>query len=501
MSTTLRSALAQLARIRSTTLKGDDLRLLIFEFAAAAGWHVTNEVHDTPGSKTQATAGTLLLGRSSNAAPYVVCIYDEDEAEDAMEIRDLVTKRQSEYAARGRFPVALFFGPDFVQIFRRQEIYYQDLSQDAVASIINSMHRPASGDEPLPLTTIEPDSVSMNDFSAQQAREEIWTTALLDLKRHSRAIREGKRSGVWHQALSTVVSEEIEVYEAFPSLPAFCDLISNRDEIHLSPLNDKEDEYNDGYRFREDSEDENKEKWRFTDEMIISFYRGADGEKETYRRMARIFLYHEYVHQHHSLTKYTARGVGRFANCLERIDYQADLYALLHELDWELRFGTVPDYSGRTVGNEYEHLKYLLDLLLVSMWSFTPQAPLEEWQVRRVRRLLNWYWRHRQVIRARSLEKALKVLSRPPHVELVGQKLRSEDGRTFMSMVEEDPSVELSIGLVSEDEKLIRVVNQLNQSMRTLVDALRNKDHKKAKGFFRSLFEHASDSSRGRVLP
>jgi fumarate hydratase, class II len=42
-------------------------------------------------------------------------------------------------------------------------------------------------------------------------------------------------------------------------------------------------------------------------------------------RLVRLFVFHESLHNHHALTKYTAAAVGRFANCLERIDYMADL--------------------------------------------------------------------------------------------------------------------------------------------------------------------------------
>ena len=46
----------------------------------------------------------------------------------------------------------------------------------------------------------------------------------------------------------------------------------------------------------------------------------------------RLFLFHEYVHDHQTLTSTTAREVGKFGSVMEHIDYVADSYALLHEL-------------------------------------------------------------------------------------------------------------------------------------------------------------------------
>lgn len=67
-------------------------------------------------------------------------------------------------------------------------------------------------------------------------------------------------------------------------------------------------------------------RWRLSDTLLIGLSEACQDDREL-TQLIRLFLFHEYLHSHHSLTKYNAEGVGRFANVLERLDYMADLYA------------------------------------------------------------------------------------------------------------------------------------------------------------------------------
>jgi hypothetical protein len=172
----------------------------------------------------------------------------------------------------------------------------------------------------------------------------------------------------------------------------------------------------------------------------------------------------------------------------------ADLYALLHQRDW----GFAYDQSSVNE-REKTYLESQLDLLLRSVWAFVPGETIDRWQVRRVRRLLNWYWRFTQVQQADTLETALTVLAKPPSVELVGQELRSGRGRTYMMMTDLDPTVELSLGLVTEDERLLRITDQVNYNLRELMEAFRHRGHRDIKTFFTGVFEEARQM--GGALP
>jgi hypothetical protein len=216
------------------------------------------------------------------------------------------------------------------------------------------------------------------------------------------------------------------------------------------------------------------------------------------QKLVRLFLFHEYLHTYHSLTKYNAAEVGRFPNSLERIDYMADLYALLHELDFtatnpQLRDTVRTDDAARTF------LVQTLDLMIRSMWAFEPSGVLNDWQVRRVRRYLNWYWRRVQVERAPDLRTALLLLAKQPTIELAGCRLRAEGRREWVQLDRRDVTTDLSIGLVTEDERLLRITASVNHNIIALLDAFRNREHQAIKVFFEGLFDEAA--SYGGALP
>ena len=316
---------------------------------------------------------------------------------------------------------------------------------------------------------------------AKRVREEVWPEALEEVRRYAKTKEENvgtRLDGPWHQSLG--LRDQLDKANPFPQLPPIWDVVDYDDGVDPEP-----------YPGSEYGRDATKNEWRLSDPLLVSLSQASENDDEL-RQLIRLFLFHEYLHTHHSLTKYTAEGVGRFANCLERLDYEADLYALLHQIDWS---ATYKDARGQ----EHEFLQEQLDLLLRSAWAFVPGETVERWQVRRVRRLLNWYWRQVQVQKAPDIEVALEVLSKPPSVELVGQQLRTRAGRTYMMMTKLDPTVELSLGLITEDERLLRIVNQVNHNLEEVMEALRSRDHRQLKIFFTGVFESAKQM--GGALP
>lgn len=317
---------------------------------------------------------------------------------------------------------------------------------------------------------------------AGRLRTAVWPEALREVLDYARMKQSESTplEGPWHQSLS--LREDLKGPNPFPPLPPIWEVAEFDDSVDPEP-----------YPGNEYGHDESKQAWRLSDPLLASLSRAVESDEEL-RQLIRLFLFHEYVHCHHSLTKYTAEGVGRFANCLERLDYMADLYALLHQVDWTFVCG-----QAQVRGREKDFLVEQLDLLLRSAWAFVPGATVDRWQVRRVRRLLNWYWRHVQVERSPDLKTALQVLSKPPNVEFVGQKRGAGQGRYFMEMTGLDPSVELSLGLVLEDERLLRIVNSVNYNLEELMSAFQHRQHREVKIFFSAVFEEARQ--KGGALP
>jgi hypothetical protein len=104
-----------------------------------------------------------------------------------------------------------------------------------------------------------------------------------------------------------------------------------------------------------------------------------------------------------------------------------------------------------------------------------------------------------QVQEAPTISVALEVLSKSPNVELVGQQLRTGEGRTYMMMTRLDPTVELSLGLITEDERLLRIADQVNHNLKEVMEAFRTRDHEEIKIFFAGVLERAKQM--GGALP
>ena len=133
----------------------------------------------------------------------------------------------------------------------------------------------------------------------------------------------------WHQCLR--LNEQLENANPFPQLPPIWEVVDFDDGVDPEPMP--------GNEYGRDTSENN---WRLSNPLLVSLSQASEDDDEL-KQLIRLFLFHEYLHTHHSLTKYTAEGVGRFANCLERLDYEADLYALLHQIDWAATYEDVRD--------------------------------------------------------------------------------------------------------------------------------------------------------------
>ncbi|MDB5243641.1 MAG: hypothetical protein JWP57_4266 [Spirosoma sp.] len=317
---------------------------------------------------------------------------------------------------------------------------------------------------------------------AAEIRTKIWPQALQSVIDYAESLREESegREGPWYNYLRS--RTELNAAKPFPQLPPLWEVVQMNDTVDPEPYTGGE------YGHTNDSN-----RWRLSDTLLIGL---SDACRDDYELMQliRLFLFHEYLHSYHSLTKYNAEGVGRFANVLERLDYMADLYALLHQLDYMLH------YERQVVINhQREFLTEQLDLILRSTWAFIPGTVINRWQVRSVRRLLNWYWRHVQVQQSRTLSIAFNVLAQPPAIELIGPMLSVGGGRIYASMTQLDPTVELSLGMVLENAKFLRILNGINSNLPKLMDAFRSRQHEGIKVFFLGVFESAKQL--GGALP
>jgi hypothetical protein len=318
---------------------------------------------------------------------------------------------------------------------------------------------------------------------ASRVRQIAWKKALGQVASYAEARKQehpGSRS--WFQYFAE--TRVFEVVQPFPELPPIWVGVEPTDDVAVEP---RELDY---------AFDKDARMWRLSDRLLLQLSRAAGGSEERLAELIRLFLFHEYLHDNQVLTKYTAEDVGSFANCLERVDYYADTYAILHQLDLAIRNdpGRLPDDRRRI-----EFIADQIDLALRSFWAFERLAPTFVWQERRLRRYLNWFWRGVQVRRANSLETALRVMSRQPAIELAGLQYRTERGRVLVALNEIRKGRHLEIGIVLEDGRFWRTGSVGNLSLEALTIAFAEHNHEQIATFFNSLFENAN--ATGGALP
>lgn len=310
---------------------------------------------------------------------------------------------------------------------------------------------------------------------ANEDRRGVWTGVLNEVIGYARRLREDGHAGKrWYEPLQP--RDALAIVAPFPTLRPLAAIQCDKHTIDPEP-------YHGEYGF-----DEDHQMWRLSDGLIVGFREAVGGNEAELRDAIRLFFFHEFCHEFHGLTKLTADEVGKFANCLEYIDYTADTFALLHQLDW-MRAGQ----PGR-VDTEDKRQRFLadqVDLILRSFWAFDPNPPVLEWQVRRLRRYMNWYWRSVQIRRSANLAQALRLFRRQPHVELAGLQQFARGRRVLVRLDRQDASTQLELAIVLEDERLFRVQENPNASLAGLLKAFINGDHTDIRTFFATVFEGA----------
>lgn len=179
--------------------------------------------------------------------------------------------------------------------------------------------------------------------------------------------------------------------------------------------------------------------WEFGDGLLGAIA-ARMSDTAAKRQAGRLFLLHEGLHDAcQRLTSSTSDGVGRFAKLLEEVDYQADVWAMLHDwgLSQELALTTVVDLRG--------HLLRAIDAALGSFWGFDDDGEeLREMQVRRVHRYLLWCWQRLRIERAKSIPEITSVLAERPFIELAGPPVVSREERVVFELAHgrvRDPEV------------------------------------------------------------
>jgi|GEM_PF-3052911 len=311
----------------------------------------------------------------------------------------------------------------------------------------------------------------------------LWSTALQDIKAYAAEKRErhGSADDRWYDHLEAV--DHIREIRPFPALPAIGAMVPSGATVAAPALPSE-------FRFSKPDHT-----WHLSDRLLIGFHLSTDRSDAATRALIRIFLFHEYLHEHHSLTAHRSAGIGAFPNTLEYLDYTADSYALLHQLDWHA--GRFPAELA-TEPAKCAFLVTQVERVVRSFWAFESLPPVREWQVRRLRRYLNWYWRYTQLRMVNgSLSTAIRLLSRPPHVEISGLHQYARGQRVYYRLDKPDARTSPEVALVLENERLLRVPNSTTFNITELLNAFQAGHHDDIMRCFVGIFERAQDVGGG----
>lgn len=321
-----------------------------------------------------------------------------------------------------------------------------------------------------PLT---PDEVQ----TAARVRDEVWRAALAEVEAYAaNKENDGHVRGRWYD--SFIHGQSIRRAAPFPTLPPLVSFMPRGVEIDPEP-------YPNDFGFEETG----RKWWRLNDRLLLAIRSAAGDRDDRLRQLIRLFLFHEYVHLIHSIGKHTAAEVGKFANSLEHIDYTADTYALLHQLD-------LSRFSDPALAQFEPMRRFLVDqieLAIRSFWAFDAEAG-SVWQVRRIRRYLNWYWRQVQIQNSATADAVMALFNHQPRLEIGGLYQVARGRRVLAFLDRLDPSTHLELAIVMEDEKLFRLSDGPNTNLRELLAAFRRGEHDKIKQFFRAVY----DTARGQ---
>ncbi|WP_437595771.1 SAVED domain-containing protein [Sorangium sp. So ce590] len=231
----------------------------------------------------------------------------------------------------------------------------------------------------------------------------------------------------------------------------------------------------DGFRF-----DETKRAWQLGDELVAAISNYFEGEEERSRAI-RMLLLHEGVHAGHRLTRATSVRIGRFPKLLEEVDYQADVWTMLHE------YALTRQGAREAVKDSRMFFLNLIQTAINTYWAFDAgSGPLYEIQIRRLNRYLIWYWQYLRMERARSLVDAAAILAHRPLLELAGPSVIARGERIFYRL---DPLHvdNMELGVLYKNS-IHRFGAGLSIPLHSLLDGIRARDGDRVKEVLRGAF-------------
>jgi hypothetical protein len=333
-----------------------------------------------------------------------------------------------------------------------------------------------------PALLIEEDVATTVTFTAEEQQAAVeersrWQQELDRLRLFSRGLNDSSTSWLEDVVPTPDRAAFVGSWLDLPRLTDLHDLLTSRVDLSDTAAGV------DGFAFSPANRT-----WAFADSLLVPLMRQIPDEARR-RRAARLFFLHEGLHAHQQLTSATSRAVGRFAKILEEIDYQADVWALLHERTFAIALDPAENADAPKFARE------LISVAVETMQSFDIQpGPLSQMQVRRVARYLIWGWQYLLTERLRPTADPSGILSSRPLIELAGAEIRVREGRVWFLL---DPHhLRVPEIAVYYANKLYRFGDSPVLPMDELIDALRRCDAKRFRNVLRGVVDQIVPARR-----
>lgn len=293
--------------------------------------------------------------------------------------------------------------------------------------------------------------ITKKDKAKARKQRELANKELTEnIKQYCKLNEEMSAKRNWYQGIFPMIDAGIMNEKFWTDLPAMWET-----SLQLDSFDFETEIIDNGFYWRNN-------KWFVDDNFFISISKRLPSDEEM-KKAVRLFLFHESLHyKKHKLTELTSVNIGSFPKVLEIADYQADVYGILNE------YG----YHTKMIGAIADPKQFFLETIRVAtetMWSFDDNGVnLEEIQIRRLNRYMNWYWQYARIEKeGNTLNEIIKILEEKPVIELNGLKTKEENNRFFF-ILEKRNNQPLELG-VFHSNNITRDGSATNMPIENLV--------------------------------
>lgn len=229
-----------------------------------------------------------------------------------------------------------------------------------------------------------------------------------------------------------------------------------------------------------DTDSPNSNRYYYYTDQLFKILNQSLKTKEELLMALRLFCFHETIRQaSHELRSESTDGMIAYPRIMEEVNYQADVYSLLHEFFREGCYDEAGSY-----------FKKMIHVLTETMWAFDKGLRKgDTMEVQRINRYLSWYYLlcRLETGNEHKLEEVLELLGTKPLLELRLQALQYEgNGSLILNFKDINPA---QVGICVFHEGKIKSYGNIpgELHLQDLILGLKNRQSDKIKEVLHAL--------------